>query len=73
MTRRDLAPGRIVTLREKLAKILRPLSLFLLGVVAFGSWALSSAVGSAPDDDYHLTSIWCSSFAGDVCEVDPDG
>jgi len=49
-----------------------------LGVVAllflsFGSWAFSSAVGSAPDDDYHLSSIWCSSFAGDTCEVDPGG
>lgn len=23
------------------------------------AWALSSPVGSSPDDDYHLTSIWC--------------
>jgi hypothetical protein len=45
----------------------------LLAVLSFGSWAISSAVGSAPDDDYHLTSIWCSSFSGDTCEVDPGG
>jgi hypothetical protein len=68
-----LVPRRIGTLGEGATKFFRPLALFLLGVVTFGSWALSSAVGSAPDDDYHLTSIWCSSFAGDVCEVDPNG
>ena len=72
-SRRLLVPRKIGTLREGAAKFLRPLALLLLGVVTFGSWALSSAVGSAPDDDYHLTSIWCSSFAGDVCEVDPNG
>lgn len=35
-------------------------------------WALTSPVGSAPDDDYHLASIWCASGerAG-LCEVDP--
>ena len=49
------------------------LGLVLVSLLAFGSWGYSSAVGSAPDDDYHLTSIWCSSFAGDTCEVDPSG
>ncbi len=28
-------------------------------LIALASWALSSPVGSTPDDDYHLTSIWC--------------
>lgn len=28
------------------------------------SWALSSPVGSSPDDDFHLVSIWCASPAG---------
>lgn len=35
----------------------------LTAVLAFtglGAWAFSSAVGAAPDDDYHLASIWCS-------------
>ena len=45
----------------------------ILALLALGSWAFSSAVGSGPDDDYHLTSIWCSSFSGDTCEVDPGG
>ena len=33
-----------------------PLALFLTGV----GWALTSPIGSSPDDDYHLSSIWCS-------------
>lgn len=28
-------------------------------LVAGTAWALSSPVGSSPDDDYHLASIWC--------------
>ena len=35
--------------------------LVLLCITAvFGSWALSSPPGSGPDDEYHLSSIWCS-------------
>jgi hypothetical protein len=33
-----------------------PISFFLLG----SAWAVSSPVASAPDDDYHLASIWCA-------------
>jgi hypothetical protein len=29
-------------------------------LAALGSWALASPVGSSPDEDYHLVSIWCS-------------
>lgn len=38
-------------------------------MLALGAWAFASPVGSSPDDDYHLTSIWCA--AGDrtsLCE-----
>jgi hypothetical protein len=42
-------------------------------MVSFGTWALSSAVGSAADDDYHLSSIWCASYQGNTCDVDPAG
>ena len=45
----------------------------VLALVAFGSWGFSSAVGSAADDDYHLSSIWCASYQGNTCEVDPNG
>ena len=53
--------------------LLTAVAAVVLLIVSFGSWAFSSAVGGAPDDDYHLSSIWCSSFAGDTCEVDPGG
>ena len=33
-----------------------PISFFLLG----SAWAVTSPVASAPDDDYHLASIWCA-------------
>lgn len=32
----------------------------LLALLVFGAWALSSPVGSSPDDDFHQTSIWCA-------------
>ncbi len=35
-------------------------------------WAVTSPVGSAPDDDYHLSSIWCGrGIQTGVCEQDP--
>lgn len=46
MRRRDLLRHWLVA----------PIAFFL--VVA--GWALTSPVGSAPDDDYHLSSIWCA-------------
>ncbi|WP_157802209.1 DUF2142 domain-containing protein [Diaminobutyricimonas aerilata] len=33
-----------------------PLAMFL----ALASWAIASPVGSSPDDDYHMASIWCA-------------
>ena len=41
-------------------------------VVLLG-WAALTPVGSSPDDDYHLASIWCA--AGErsgACEIDPE-
>jgi len=42
-------------------------------LIVFASWATTSPVGSSPDDDYHLSSIWCAGGerAG-VCESDPE-
>jgi hypothetical protein len=53
--------------------VLSTLAISLLLLLSLGSWAFASAVGGGPDDDYHLTSVWCSSFSGDTCEVDPNG
>ena len=34
-----------------------------------GAWALASPLGSTPDEDFHLTSIWCSRTApANSCE-----
>jgi len=66
-------PKHSATSRKSMSAALGAVLIALLTVLSFGSWAFSSAVGSAPDDDYHLTSIWCSSFGGDTCEVDPGG
>ena len=32
----------------------------LLAIIALLCWALASPVGSSPDDDFHLPSIWCA-------------
>jgi hypothetical protein len=32
----------------------------LVFLVTVMGWALTSPVGSSPDDDYHLSSIWCA-------------
>jgi hypothetical protein len=45
--------------------VLRRVSVLLLAPVlvllALAAWAVSSPVGSGPDDDFHLVSIWCAS------------
>lgn len=41
--------------RARYALIAVPILLLL----TLGSWALASPVGSSPDDDFHLASIWC--------------
>lgn len=42
-------------------------------MIALSSWAVASPVGGAPDENFHIASIWCG--AGDrpgLCESDPD-
>lgn len=31
----------------------------ILALITLSAWGFSSPVGSAPDDDFHLASIWC--------------
>lgn len=31
----------------------------ILSFLALAAWGFSSPIGSSPDDDYHLASIWC--------------
>lgn len=54
--------------------VLRRLSILLLAPVlaltVLLAWAVSSPVGSSPDDDFHLVSIWCASPASsEVCQT----
>jgi hypothetical protein len=42
--------------------------------VAFAGWAISSPVGSSPDDDFHLGSIWCAGgYEFGVCQDNGKG
>jgi len=44
-------------------RILAFIAIPLLALVALAGWAYSSPVGSSPDDDFHLVSIWCGAAA----------
>jgi hypothetical protein len=52
--------------RRILAMVAVPLALF----VSLVAWGFSSPVGSSPDDDYHLASIWCGAGIREgLCEA----
>ena len=41
----------------------------ILALTCLISWGFSSPVGSSPDDDFHLSSIWCGDGTrADICE-----
>jgi hypothetical protein len=43
-------------------------------MLVLGGWLAAAPTGASPDDDYHLTSIWCSrGFAEGVCLPNPSG
>jgi len=45
------------------------LVVFVALITTFVSWSLSSPLGSAPDDAYHASQIWCADNASDQCEI----
>lgn len=45
---------------DRLKQILLAATIGVFAFIGLGAWALASPVGSAPDDDFHLASIWCS-------------
>ena len=50
-----------------------PVLAAILGFSALLAWALSSPVGSTPDEDYHLVSMWCGQGdRPDVCDPGTD-
>jgi len=40
----------------------------VLALLALSAWAFASPMGAAPDDDYHLVSIWCATGDGELCQ-----
>ncbi|MFZ9927766.1 MAG: hypothetical protein ACO3FY_01385, partial [Ilumatobacteraceae bacterium] len=45
----------------------------LLLFMTLAAWSMGSAVGSSPDEDYVLTSIWCGTEGNPpFCRKDPD-
>lgn len=50
--------------RLSIGNIVRILFAVVFAWLSLSAWALSSPAGSAPDDDYHLSSIWCP--VGDI-------
>jgi len=39
----------------------------VFALIALSAWAFASPVGASPDDDFHLTSIWCAQAAATEC------
>ncbi len=50
------APRRRLRLPDRALWILYPILIFL----TMAGWAVSSPVGSSPDEDFHLASAWCA-------------
>jgi hypothetical protein len=44
----------------------------VLAFLALASWAMASPVGAAPDDDFHLVSIWCDTGDPSHCQETGD-
>src|SRR6218665_255797 len=49
----------VMKISPRLLKLIVTIATPLLLLLTFASWSLSSAVGSSPDDNFHLASIWC--------------
>ena len=48
------------SVRRPRRSLVVPLAALLLLILSLGAWAVASPVGSSPDEDYHLGSIWCA-------------
>lgn len=57
--------GAVREMSKKVVGAVAPVAL----LVALVSWAFASPVGSSPDDDYHMASIWCGAGVREgLCE-----
>jgi Predicted membrane protein (DUF2142) len=53
-----------------LERIRRPRAVWfvpVLALLALVAWMFASPVGSSPDDDFHLVSVWCANSANPGC------
>jgi hypothetical protein len=41
----------------------------VLALLALSAWAFASPMGAAPDDDFHLVSIWCATGNDTFCQA----
>lgn len=44
----------------------------VLAFVALSAWAFASPLGAGPDDNYHLTSVWCADGGNSHCAEGSD-
>ena len=71
----SMARKKIVAKKDSLFLIRWVSVAILSAILTLSGWALSSPIGSSPDDDFHLPSIWCGQgFRDGLCEedVNPD-
>jgi hypothetical protein len=40
----------------------------VLAFIALSAWAFASPIGAAPDDNFHLTSVWCADGGNSHCQ-----
>ena len=65
---------RLPNISRSLARFIAIRALMaLLLFMTLAAWSMASAVGSSPDEDYVLTSIWCGTEGNPpYCRKDPD-
>lgn len=67
----SMAREKIVAKKDSLFLIRWVSVAIVSAILTLSGWALSSPIGSSPDDDFHLPSIWCGQgFRDGLCEED---
>jgi hypothetical protein len=65
----DTEPGTRGGILKKSYAIRWSVTAIISAILALSAWAVSSPIGSSPDDDFHNPSIWCGQGAReDFCE-----
>ncbi|MEO5534006.1 MAG: DUF2142 domain-containing protein [Pseudolysinimonas sp.] len=63
-------PGRGFTRFVRRIRLIHLAPVFAF--LALSAWAFASPIGAAPDDDYHLVSIWCADGGNAECQPGTD-